>query len=64
MTGLFLMLYSIGRIVIEVFRGDDEARGMVIEGLLSVSQLLSILVFFAGLAIFLVRRKPEHLPGA
>ena len=32
---------------------------MVIEGVLSTSQLISIPVFFLGLAIFLIRRPPE-----
>lgn len=58
-TGLFLMLYALVRPVIEVFRADDVARGMVFEGYLSTSQLISIPVFFAGLAIFLIRRKPS-----
>jgi phosphatidylglycerol:prolipoprotein diacylglycerol transferase len=54
-TGLFLMLYAAGRAVIELYRGD-EARGMVIEDVLSVPQMLSIPTFFAGLAILLIRR--------
>jgi phosphatidylglycerol:prolipoprotein diacylglycerol transferase len=57
-SGLFLMLYAIGRSVIEIWRADDVARGMVVEGLISTSQLISIPVFFAGLAIFLIRRAP------
>ena len=55
-TGLFLMFYAVGRGVIEIWRGDDEARGMIIDGVLSTSQLISIPVFFIGLAIFLIRR--------
>lgn len=62
-TGLFFMLYALVRPVIEVFRADDVARGMVIEGYLSTSQLLSIPVFFAGLAIFLIRRRPADGGG-
>ncbi len=57
---LFLMLYAVGRFVIEFWRGDDVARGMVIEGTISTSQLISIPVFFAGLAIYLIRRPPSH----
>jgi len=59
-TGLFLMLYAAGHALIEVFRADDAARGMVIEGVLSTSQLLSIPLFFAGLAVVLVRKPPER----
>ncbi len=54
--GLFLVLYALGRALIEVWRGDDEHRGMVISGVLSVPQLISIPVFFAGLALWLIRK--------
>ncbi|MDJ0976191.1 MAG: prolipoprotein diacylglyceryl transferase [Planctomycetota bacterium] len=60
-AGLFLMLYAIGRSIVEIWRGDDEARGMVIEGVLSTSQLISIPIFFIGLAIFLIRRPSDDL---
>lgn len=62
-TGLFLMLYAIGRSIIEIWRADDAARGMVIDGLISSNQLISIPVFFAGLAIFLIRRTPAENSG-
>ena len=62
-TGLFLMLYAIGTAVIEIWRADDVARGMVIEGLVSVNQLICIPVFFLGTAIFLIRRAPETYPA-
>ena len=58
-TGLFLALYALGTFVIEFWRGDDAARGMVIEGYISTSQLLSIPIFFAGVAIFLIRKRPD-----
>ncbi len=63
LTGLFLMLYSVGRAVIEIWRGDDAARGMVIDGWVSTSQFLSIPVFFIGVAIFLSRGAREMDPG-
>ncbi len=47
-SGLYLLLYSIGRFVIEFFRNDY--RGSI--GFLSTSQFISILIFFAGLALF------------
>ena len=59
-TGLFLALYALGAAVIEIWRADDEARGMVIEDLVSVSQMISIPLFFAGIAIFLIRRRPPE----
>lgn len=43
---VYLVLYSIGRGIIEIFRGD-EARGYIIEGYLSHSQFISILLIMA-----------------
>jgi phosphatidylglycerol:prolipoprotein diacylglycerol transferase len=45
---VYLIAYACGRSVIEMFRGDME-RGFVIDGILSNSQLISLLV--AGVAI-------------
>jgi phosphatidylglycerol:prolipoprotein diacylglycerol transferase len=56
-TAWFLMLHPIGHSVIEFFRGDDDKRGMLIEGVLSWSQMLAIPVFFTGLAILLIRKE-------
>src|SRR5262245_9406739 len=64
LTGVFLMLYAIGHAVIEIWRGDDAARGMMIEGMVSTSQSLSIPIFFAGLAILLLRRPTEEVSYA
>lgn len=41
---LYLMIYAVARAVIEVFRGDVQ-RGYVIDGILSNSQFISILIF-------------------
>ena len=62
-VGLFLMLYSVGRAVIEIWRGDDAARGMLIDGWVSTSQFLSIPIFFLGVAIFLSRGNTEDAPA-
>ena len=63
--GLFLMLYAIGRGIIEIWRADDVARGMVIPDYLSIPQLLCIPTFFLGLGIFLTRHhKDEGDPAA
>lgn len=62
-TGLYLILYSLGRFVIEFWRGD-LARGAV--GALSTSQFISIFTFIAGVVIFVKRRKngtPDPLPS-
>ena len=55
-TGLFLMLYAVGRFLIEVWRGDDEARGMVIDNYISTSQMISVPVFVVGLLLFMLRK--------
>ena len=48
-TGLFIMLYSAGRYVLEYFRGDLE-RGSV--GVLSTSQFIAIFMFVFGAVFF------------
>lgn len=57
-TGLYFVLYSAGRFILEFFRGDLE-RGNV--GSLSTSQFISIFTFAAGigLLLWLGRRKKE-----
>lgn len=47
---IYLMLYAIGRSIIEEFRGD-EARGFIMNGWLSHSQFISIFIF-SGAAFF------------
>ena len=51
---LYLMLYSAGRFFIEFLRGDEE-RGNI--GLFSVSQVIAIVVFFAGLLLYVIFTK-------
>lgn len=43
---IYLALYAFGRGIIEIYRGD-EARGYIIEGILSHSQFISLLVVAA-----------------
>lgn len=58
---LYLMLYAIGRSVIEIFRGD-LARGYVIDGVISNSQFISLLVFFgAGYVYFRLWKKQKKI---
>lgn len=52
----YFMLYPMLRIFLEVFRGDTE-RGYVIDGVLSTSQFISILVALAALTLIFVLRK-------
>lgn len=52
LLGLYLLMYPVGRFVLEFWRGD-EYRGFLFG--LSTSQIISILVF-AGAAVFFVLR--------
>ncbi len=54
--GLYIVLYSIGRFMIEFLRGDAE-RGAV--GILSTSQFIAVLTLLFGLFIVLRTRKRE-----
>ena len=47
-AGCYLIFYSIGRFILEFFRGDLE-RGSV--GILSTSQFISIFILAAGLLL-------------
>ncbi|MCX8129446.1 MAG: prolipoprotein diacylglyceryl transferase [Clostridia bacterium] len=51
-AGLYLIFYSVGRFILEFFRGD-LIRGSV--GSLSTSQFISIFLFVIGCSIVLVR---------
>ena len=50
MAACYLIFYSIGRFVLEFFRGDTE-RGSV--GILSTSQFIGIFACAAGILILL-----------
>lgn len=52
-TELYLCLYSVGRFVLEFFRGDVE-RGFL--GILATSQWISIAVLIATVCVFIVRK--------
>lgn len=54
-AGLYLVLYSIGRFILEFFRGDLE-RGSV--GSLSTSQFISLFLVLVGF-VFLFRKSKE-----
>lgn len=56
-----LVLYALGRSTIEHFRGDD-IRGLWFGGMLSTSQVVSIVVGTICLAILVVNRKRDDRP--
>jgi len=53
---LYLMIYSFGRIWIEIFRGD-LSRGYVVRDIVSNSQFISLLVFIVSLYFYLKLKK-------
>ena len=59
-AGLYLVLYAVGRFIIEYFRGD-EARGFLFG--LSTSQFISIFMMIAGLIVIYVSRNREKKAG-
>ncbi len=56
-AGAYLILYSVGRFIIEFFRGDLE-RGSV--GALSTSQFIAIFLFLVGILLFLFAGKRKE----
>ena len=55
----YILLYAIGRSIVEIYRGDS-IRGFVIDPYLSTSQFISILAFIFGL--YLWRRWSKKYP--
>jgi phosphatidylglycerol:prolipoprotein diacylglycerol transferase len=56
---LYLIVYPIGRFLIEFFRGDAY-RGFVIPGVLSTPQLLSSVLFVIGVPLYFFFRKRSN----
>jgi phosphatidylglycerol:prolipoprotein diacylglycerol transferase len=48
---LYLILYAVGRSVLEIFRGDEE-RGYLIDNVLSHSQFIAILVMASSIYVY------------
>ncbi len=59
-SAFYLIFYSIGRFIIEIFRGDIE-RGAV--GPLSTSQFISIFILIAGIALLVLCLKFSAIPA-
>ncbi len=53
---VYVILYASGRSIIEIFRGDVR-RGYVIEGILSHSQLISILLIIFAIGYYFLRMR-------
>jgi phosphatidylglycerol:prolipoprotein diacylglycerol transferase len=55
-----MILYAIGRSIVEVYRGDS-IRGFVIDPYLSTSQFISIFIFVSGLALWMFWSKRNKI---
>lgn len=58
---IYLIAYAIGRSVLEIFRGDLE-RGFVFNGLLSTSQLISMIVITFAIYFYVKLRRKATFP--
>lgn len=56
---VYLILYSIGRSIIEVFRGD-EARGFIVNGWISHSQGISIVIITLSFITLFIRHRNKN----
>ena len=56
---VYIILYAVGRGIIEIFRGDEE-RGYIIDGIISHSQFISIVVILiTGFAYWSFKQKKK-----
>ncbi len=60
MMALCMILYGIFRIIVEFFREPDAHLGFIAAGI-TMGQLLSSLMITAGVILFLVRKKQQHV---
>lgn len=60
---LYIMLYAVGRFVIEYFRGDIQ-RGFILDQILSHSQLIALIVFLFVLVLYLRMSRQSGIPAA
>lgn len=58
---LYLILYAIGRSVLEIFRGD-VARGFIIEGVLSHSQFIALVIVIVTGYVYVRWSKKNQIP--
>ena len=55
---IYIIMYSVGRGIIEIFRGDVR-RGFVIDGILSHSQLISLIIIAVTIVVMIVVKKQK-----
>jgi phosphatidylglycerol---prolipoprotein diacylglyceryl transferase len=59
---LYIILYAIGRSVLEIFRGDEE-RGFVIENYVSHSQLVALVLILGVIYVYTIWSKKNKIPA-
>jgi phosphatidylglycerol:prolipoprotein diacylglycerol transferase len=57
----YLLLYGIGRFMLEYLRGD-LARGFVIENILSHSQFIALIILFVVVVVYIRWSKQNLIP--
>jgi phosphatidylglycerol:prolipoprotein diacylglycerol transferase len=60
---LYLILYAIGRSLLEILRGDEE-RGFIIQNIISHSQFMSLIVISAASYFYVKLKGKGKLPTA
>lgn len=55
---IYIIMYSVGRGIIEIFRGDVR-RGFIIDDILSHSQLISLVIIAATVIVMIIVRKQK-----
>ncbi|MFY0645149.1 MAG: prolipoprotein diacylglyceryl transferase [Bacteroidia bacterium] len=55
---IYLMMYGVGRSIVELYRGD-EARGYVIDNVLTHSQFIAIIIIAVCIFFWMRWRKPK-----
>ena len=59
---IYLMLYAVARSILEIFRGD-LSRGFLIDGVLSNSQFISLLIFTGAMIVYIfLQKKTKKAP--
>ncbi len=59
---IYLMLYAVGRSVVEIFRGDID-RGFVWKGVISNSQLISLIIIIVSFYFYVKLRQKVTFPS-
>ncbi len=55
---IYGLTYPLGRAIVEIFRGDS-IRGFIIDGIISTSQGISIVIFIVCLAIYIIKSRSQ-----